>query len=101
MYDFNYPEELKAARRQLDHLHLRVRMYENKAINDEPKMFEHWCDLIDRTNAEIERQARHLLIADLTWKRDMIRDQTSPGLDYCRSICPDRAADLFPTLRDV
>lgn len=73
-YAPNYPEELKAARRQLDHLHLRVKMYENKAINDEPKNFEYWCQLIDATKAEIERQAREVFIADLDWKSSVLRD---------------------------
>ena len=72
-YAPNYPEELKAARRQLDRLHLRVKMYENKAINDEPKMFEYWCDLIDATKAEIERRARDVFIADLNWKSSCIQ----------------------------
>ena len=64
----NYPEELKEARRQLERVNLRLTMLENQAANSNPEDFDHWCDLIDATKAEIERRSREVFIADLNWK---------------------------------
>lgn len=64
----NYPEELKAARRQLERENLRLTMLENQAANSNPDEFDHWCDLIDATKTEIERRSREVFLADLKWK---------------------------------
>lgn len=66
---------------ELDRMNLRRKMYENRAINDGPEEFDHWADLIDEEEKNIQAKGRELGMARLTLYREQARECYGPGYD--------------------
>ena len=56
-------EHLAELQRQGERLSLKLKMYEQQAINDGPDMFDYWADRTDQTKKEIDAKGLEVMFA--------------------------------------